>query len=193
MPANQENRPDNGGGDLIDLWRRVRQILRAEVGEQVFKTWIDKIRPVSMDGDRVVLACAGGYTREYVCERFGERIANLLAQISKLERQVDFIFERPPELAAQSVPARWPGDATLPEPQLVLGSAPLDRTLTFANFVKGASNQTVFHAAQSIAEGGAYTPIRSSSSARPDWARPTPYSRCCGAFSSASRASGCST
>jgi chromosomal replication initiator protein len=153
MPANQENRPDNGGGNLIDLWRRVREILRAEYGEQVFKTWIAKIRPVSMDGERVVLACPGGYTRELVCERFGERIANLLAQLSKMERQVDFIFERPPALAAMAANTRWPGDASLPEPQLVPGSVPLDRALTFANFLRGSSNQTALHAAQGIAEG----------------------------------------
>jgi chromosomal replication initiator protein len=156
MPASQETRLDDGGGTFFELWQRAREILRAEYGEQVFKTWIDKIRPVSMDDERVVLACPGPYLRERVCERFGERIANLLALLSKLEREVDFIFERPPELTARAAAAGWPGDAGLPALQLAAGSVPLDRSLTFANFVTGPSNHTAFHVARDVADASAF-------------------------------------
>jgi chromosomal replication initiator protein len=135
--------------DLKELWRRGRAVLRHQLGEQLFKDGIDAIRPVAMDEARIVLACPSEKQRDHVVTRYGACIANVLAYLSKIERQVDFTFDTLARLAVDNPD----GDATGPEPQLVQGSGRLDRKLTFANFVRRTANMTAFNVAQAVADG----------------------------------------
>jgi len=137
--------------DLKELWRRGRAVLRHQLGEQLFKDGIDDVRPVSMDETRIVLACPSERQVDHVVTRYGSCIANVLAYLSKIERKVDFIVEKPARLAVDNPN----GDATGPEPLLVKGSGRLDRRLTFANFVRGTPSMAAFNAAQAMADGAA--------------------------------------
>lgn len=143
------------GSELNELWRRAREVLRNELGDTLFKRWIDPIRPVSADDTSVVLACPSQYHRDTVIERWGERIVELTVMLSKKQRDVTFIYGPEARLVAERPVAGWPGDAHLPEPQLVAESLQLDRALTFKNFVIGASNETAFHVAEGFANGTA--------------------------------------
>jgi chromosomal replication initiator protein len=138
--------------DLKELWRRGRAVLRHQLGEQLFKDGIDAIRPVSMDEARIVLACRSEKQCDHVVTRYGGCIANVLAYLSKIERKVDFTFDTNPARLAVDNPD---GDAVGPEPLLAAGSGRLDRRLTFANFVRRASNMAAFNVAQAVADGGA--------------------------------------
>jgi len=137
------------GDELNELWRRARTVLRHQLGEHMFKDGIDTIRPVSIDDALIVLACATAAARDRVFARYGACIANVLAYLSKTERKVDFVFEPEARLAIDNPDA----DATGPEPRLVDGSGRLDRKLTFANFVRRASNMTAYTVAQGVADG----------------------------------------
>lgn len=141
---------ENPSDDLNELWRRARAVLRHQLGERMFKDGIDTIRPVSMDDARIVLACATAEGRDRVFTRYGACVANVLAYLSKTERQVDFIFDPETRLAVDNAD----GDANVPDPLLVEGSGRLDRKMTFRTFVKGASNAAAHGAAQGVADAG---------------------------------------
>ncbi len=134
---------------LTALWRRASEVMRNEVGERPFKTWIWPIVPVSANEETIVLACTTDFEAERVASRFGEKIANVLARLSGMERAVDFVVLPKPQLlhAAEAT--------TEAAPALVEGSIPLDPKSTFAAFVIGPSNAAAFNAAQNVAAGTA--------------------------------------
>lgn len=135
------------------LWHRAGSILRQMLGDGLYRAWIAPIRAVSANATTVVLACTSQYHRDTVIERFGEKITDLLASLSKAERAVEFIFGPDVRPAALRPQEGWEGDATLPEPSLVKGSVRLDRSLTFKNFVIAPSNHTAFQVAEGLATG----------------------------------------
>jgi chromosomal replication initiation ATPase DnaA len=94
----------NPKSDFNDTWRRVQEILRAELGHRLFAVHIAPLRLISADAERVAFACPDERARDAVAERFGLRIANLLARYSGLERAVDFVFEPTPHLVVVSAP-----------------------------------------------------------------------------------------
>lgn len=90
--------------DFAAQWRRVRAVLRAELGERPYSIWIAPIATVSADETRVVLACANEDVRDEVAGRFGQRIADLLATHSGMSRPVDFVSSPAPHFAVVSAP-----------------------------------------------------------------------------------------
>lgn len=91
--------------DFDGLWRRAREILRAELGERPFLIHIAPLKPISADPQRFAIGCGDDRKRDNVAERYGIRIANLLAQLSGLERAVDFVSEPSRHEAIVSAPS----------------------------------------------------------------------------------------
>ena len=141
------------GNEAKDLWSRAQPVLREILGEAPFRTHIARIGALSATSELVTLACASRRHRDVVVERYGATITDVLAQLSKQVRRVAFVFGPDAKLAAQRPAGVWEGDATLPEPQMVAGSAAIDRKLTFRNFVNGKANQTARDQAEAFADG----------------------------------------
>ncbi len=90
--------------DFADIWRRVRAILAADLGERPYALWIAPLSLISADEARIVIACANEDARDAVAERYGQRIADLLARQSGLERAVDFVCPPTPHHAVVAAP-----------------------------------------------------------------------------------------
>jgi chromosomal replication initiation ATPase DnaA len=89
------SRPAFAEDAQANFWPRVLAVLHAELGEHRYRMWIAPISLKSADQDRVVLHCATQFHHANVQEKFGDRISALIAQISRLERRVDFVLDRP--------------------------------------------------------------------------------------------------
>ncbi|MBL9098280.1 MAG: hypothetical protein JNK07_15225 [Alphaproteobacteria bacterium] len=89
---------------FADVWRRVRSILAAELGERPYAIWIAPLALVTADDARIVIACANEDARDAVAERYGQKIADLLARQSGLERAVDFVCPPTPHHAVVAAP-----------------------------------------------------------------------------------------
>ncbi|MBP6015045.1 MAG: chromosomal replication initiator protein DnaA [Alphaproteobacteria bacterium] len=138
-----------------DFWPRVRAALRSELGDHRYHMWIEPVRLVAADADRIVLDGTTRFLKDHVSERFGERITQLSAHFSGINRPVEFVVEARPKL---EVPV-FVAEAPIAAPTLAPGSIPLDPRLTFANFVTGPSNIVAFTEAQRIAQAAAPTPV----------------------------------
>jgi chromosomal replication initiation ATPase DnaA len=90
--------------DFADVWRRVRAILAADLGERPYAIWIAPLSLISADETKIVIACANEDARDAVAERYGQKIADLLARQSGLERAVDFVCPPTPHLAIVAAP-----------------------------------------------------------------------------------------
>jgi len=145
-----------GEGRFEQIWNRVRDRLRADIGLQRFTYWIEPLRVVSASETRVIIACSSRFERDKVVESHGDKIAQLIAEMAPNLGGVDFIVEtRPKPVMLAAVPqAQRPAIEATPaaEPQLVQGSIPLNRACTFASFVTGRSNQVAFNEAKRAAE-----------------------------------------
>ena len=147
-----------GNENFEQIWNRVRELLKIELGGQRFQYWIDPLRILSADANRVVIACTSRFERDKVVESHGERIANMISELAPGLGAVDFVIETRPRVVAQNPTASARATtldslaATLSEPVLVQGSTPLNRGYTFDNFVTGKSNQVAFQEAKRTAD-----------------------------------------
>ena len=89
---------------IDNIWRRLREELRAEMDPVRFQYWISPLRVVSADPERVVVACRTAFSRDQIASKFGKRIADLLAVSLPRLSGVDFIVDPEAPAASQA----WP-------------------------------------------------------------------------------------
>ncbi len=147
-----------GNDNFEQIWGRVRELLKIELGAQRFQYWVDPLRILSADSGRVVIACTSRFERDKVVESHGERIANMISDLAPGFGAVDFVVETRPRVVVQNAAASARATtldslaAPLSEPVLVQGSTPLNRNYTFDNFVTGKSNHVAFQEAKRTAD-----------------------------------------
>ena len=154
--TSQQEAKNNGGEQFEQVWQRVRERLKIELGPQRFQYWIDPLRLTSAENGRVVISCNSRFERDKVVESHGERIANMIAEIAPDFGEVDFVVDVRPRVMPANSNARATTleSVSTPafEPVLVEGSSPLNPSYTFESFVTGRSNQIAFQEARRVAE-----------------------------------------
>jgi chromosomal replication initiator protein len=153
-----------------DLWQRIKQHLRVELGEDVFNSWFGRMEFEAVESSAVRLSVPTRFLRKWIQSHYADRV---LAQwqveqpsITRLELSVRSATVRLPTakvklVEPQALP-REARDATLmngePRPSVpylsvhdALGGSPLDPRLTFETFVVGRSNTLAHAAAKQIA------------------------------------------
>jgi len=135
--------------------------LRAEAGENAFRSWLKPLTFVAVRGGVVRLAAPTRFMRDWIIQNYADMIQDLWraedATISGVE-----IVVQPSSRAAAPAPAApraaGPAASAPPEPpgarqaaHLGMGSC-LDGRLTFDNFVVGKPNEFAYAAARRVAE-----------------------------------------
>ena len=148
--------------DAHDAWQRVRERLRAEVGEATFASWLAPLVMIDLDGDEVTLGVTTRFLRDWIASHYAHRIAALWALEQSGIRSARIVIHAAPPQAeggtahatGAAPPVRPDGagraarrhDAGLGE----LGS-PLNGHFTFRDFVVGEPNELAHAAAQQVA------------------------------------------
>lgn len=153
-----------------ELWQRIKQHLRVELGEDVFNSWFGRMDFEAVDGSAVRLSVPTRFLRKWIQSHYADRV---LAQwqveqpeISRLELSVRSATVRLPAAKAKlAEPQALPREAREiphmngePRPSVpylsvhdALGGSPLDPRLTFESFIVGRSNTLAHAAAKQIA------------------------------------------
>jgi chromosomal replication initiator protein len=157
------------GSELERQWHQVRALLRTEVGDTAFGTWLNPLDLGDLDGDRVVIAVPTQFMRDWVVTHYADRIRALWARINPNVRSI-VLNVRPAGAASrpQVVPA-------VAQPCAVETSAPvgggpdvlselgvrLDPRFTFETFVVGKPNEFAVAAAERVAmsESASFNPL----------------------------------
>jgi chromosomal replication initiator protein len=135
---------------LEQTWTAIQSRLRDELPENVYRTWIARLKPVKLDRSALYLQ-APDDIRDWVRRRFGSLLtAAADSVIPQLER-VELVREDAGQLQADSRSA----GATHPD------SSGLDLSLTFDGFVIGDRSRFAHAAALAVAElpAAAYNPL----------------------------------
>jgi len=143
-------------------WERVRNKLKAKLGEVTFKGWFSEIEFVAIEARQVFFTAPTKFTRDWILSHYAEEILTLwkaevpsllsinvaLRSVAK-ERQKVAVQEQ----AVETVPII--AEATVKAENtnlLAYKGAPLDPRFTFENFVVGKPNELAHAAARRVAD-----------------------------------------
>jgi chromosomal replication initiator protein len=153
-----------------EQWSRVKQRLRAELGEDVFTSWFGGVQFEEADKSTVYLSVPTRFLKSWITSHYDDRLLKLWQAENKGIARIDLLVrgavrakgplraEKAAETAAQAVvvpvPARpaTPAAKWTPEPEGSLGGSPVDPRYTFETFCEGAANRVAFAAARAVAE-----------------------------------------
>jgi len=160
----------NDGLHCLDAqWRKVSGLLRAEIGEAAYRSWL---KPIAIRGERnglITMAVPTRFMRDWVAAHYSDRLRTLWGCENPSIQGIDIVVqaERPALLAGgmqvvvaqpvngSEVPLGVLPDALPSEPLDALGQAlgaPLDPRFTFERFVVGKPNEFAYAAARRVAE-----------------------------------------
>jgi chromosomal replication initiator protein len=175
----QEQRELHMTGTDQQRWTRVRERLRAEVGEDVYSSWFARMELDGSEGDTVKLSVPTRFLKSWIQSHYAERVLACWQSedsgCSRIELTVRSSMTRAP--APRSKPEEAPPQRDLREIKTdgrdlriagggsfsavheALGGSPLDPRLTFDTFVVGRCNTLAHAAAKQVAQTRRGEPI----------------------------------
>ncbi len=156
--------------DINARWTRVRGVLRAEVGDSAYKSWLKPLGLVEYADGVVKLSVPTRFMRDWVANHYGERISALWSDGDSPVSNVDiFVLADKEDVRAAAV-AKPASETTVRategvrvSPERAEGdvSASLDPRFKFDNFVVGKPNELAYAAARRVADSptAAYNPL----------------------------------
>jgi chromosomal replication initiator protein len=170
LPPTHEPRPAMQNSSDRELWGRVKQRLRAEVGDDVFSSWFTRMDLDAIEDEVVRLSVPTRFLKSWIQAHYIERVlACWKAEQASLRRielavrtavirnntrvkpeRTGEIERAPPAVNGERAEPRAPSAPT-PAASDALGGSPLDPRLTFDAFVVGRSNTLAHAAAKQVA------------------------------------------
>ncbi len=156
-------------GSFLDTqWQRVSGLLRAEIGEAAYRSWL---RPMTVCGERdgqITMKVPTRFMRDWVVAHYADRMRALWGGENPAVHDIDVVVEAERVAITEGRWIRSGSDTprgSLPlsgkpcerslsreQPDFHDISAPLDARFTFENFVVGKPNEFAYAAARRIAD-----------------------------------------
>jgi chromosomal replication initiator protein len=138
---------------LSDLWQKVLDLLKNELTEISFNTWIRTIEPISLSANTINLGVPAEFNKGILESRYSELIKNAIKQLTLREYNIRFII--PGQDADKSIIAQ--SDSIISEQY----ASNLNPKYTFDTFIIGNSNRFAHAACLAVAESPAkaYNPL----------------------------------
>lgn len=143
---------------LPQIWEKTLELIKPELTEVSFNTWIKPIEPIFFRDNKLVLGISNVFTKDILVSRYITLIANAVEQATSTKYKVEFI-----------IPSEKSLNEVLDQPNLSNSSMPLESgsltnlnpKYTFDTFVIGNSNRFAHAASVAVAESPskAYNPL----------------------------------
>lgn len=153
-------------GNLQIVWKRVAQRLRAELGEDLFTSWFTRMEVVGRSAETVVLSVPTKFLRGWIQSHYRDRLLKLwtleIDDITEIDIRVRTVGAPMSLAVARPQPPAEDRVEALPDTVSDLSAergSPLDRAMTFENFVVGQSNGLAHAAATRVAEAEPGAPV----------------------------------
>ena len=153
-----------------DLWQAVSRLLRAQLGDATYRTWLAGVQALDLHNGVLRLSVPHQVARQRIETAYASAIGDALRQVTDTAIDVEFLVETVPRDALDDAAEPIPAVLEAPAAKATLAAevrveAVAGRTLnphyTFEEFVIGASNRFAHAAAMSVAEkpAAAYNPL----------------------------------
>ncbi|MBV9556318.1 MAG: chromosomal replication initiator protein DnaA, partial [Pseudolabrys sp.] len=154
---------------LLEKWARVKERLRAEVGEDIFSSWFARMELDGVEGDTVRLSVPTRFLRSWIMSHYAEKVLACWQAEDPNITKIDITVRSAATRLAVPAPAKQPdpvreireirvdghdlrgSSAPVSAAHEALGGSPLDPRLTFDGFVVGRSNTLAHAAAKQVA------------------------------------------
>ena len=134
--------------NLSELWTEVLEIIRPEIPEVSFNTWIDNIVPVSFEEGVLTLEVPLSINRDMVSKRFSENIKNAFLYLSYNIEEIKILIASERREMEQRLGILRNSPFAVDEESNYL----LNKDYTFESFVVGPSNEFAHAACYCVAE-----------------------------------------
>ena len=148
--------------ELTAQWTRVRDRLKADVGEVEYRTWLRQMNLAGLDGDEVTIHLPTRFLRDWVRSHYGDKLSALWraenSAVQRVELRVGAAGSQPTPLAV-SLSAE-PVEEACPVPRAEERvdtrvsdlAGVLDPKFSFDAFVVGKPNEFAYACARRVAE-----------------------------------------
>ena len=140
--------------NLDSIWNEVLDIIKVELTEVSFNTWLKTVDPIAINEDRLILAAPNEFTKGILEGRYFNLIKNAVAQATEKDYAIQFTI--PGDEISMNL-----GQSTIMENPKYNQRAQLNPKYTFDSFVIGNSNRFAHAASLAVAEAPAqaYNPL----------------------------------
>lgn len=142
---------------LNEIWEKTLNIIKGELTEVSFNTWIKSAIPVSYNAETIKLGVPNDFTKEILDTRYKDLLINAIKLITSKRYNIDFciLSEEAAEVEAKKKEVK---NTVTPTDEM---SATLNPKYKFDSFVIGNSNRFAHAASLAVAESPAkaYNPL----------------------------------
>ncbi|MFO1152412.1 MAG: chromosomal replication initiator protein DnaA [Rhodospirillales bacterium] len=156
-------------GHLDVQWKKISGLLRAEIGEAAYRSWLKPMAIRGQQNGTVTMAVPTRFMRDWVMAHYADRLCALWGDENPAVHGIDFIVNRdgvlpcktavmPPRMGSTPAPLSpaTTGSETIERREVDMTDqslcAPLDPRFTFDNFVVGKPNEFAYAAARRVAD-----------------------------------------
>ena len=138
---------------LMDLWQKTLRLVRNEITDVSFDTWIKAIEPISIKGEQLYLCVPNDFTKSILEGRYTSLLSNAVKQVSSRSYYINFVLTSE---ADKYMDKPEPAESEINE-----SFSMLNPKYTFSTFVIGNSNRFAHAASLAVAEAPAksYNPL----------------------------------
>lgn len=139
--------------DIFELMKK-----NLEVSDTARNLWIDPIKPISMNNNRICLYIADNYVKSLVEQNYSDKFKREFKNILGFDVEIDFISENdtsPNSLLSSTKPS----DNDTPDEEKEASESKIQKTdnnitykYTFDTFIEGESNRLAYAACKAITE-----------------------------------------
>lgn len=142
--------------NLDNIWKDVLKVIKVELTEVSYNTWLKTIIPISMDNRKIVLAAPNDFTKGILEGRYLNLIKNAIKEVTKEDFVIQFIIPGDEQATSHSQ-----NNIVVTETQENNQRSQLNPKYTFDTFVIGNSNRFAHAASLAVAEAPAqaYNPL----------------------------------
>lgn len=144
---------------LEQLWTKTLTIVKGELTEVSFNTWIKSIVPISIEADTIKLEVPNDFTRGILESRYKDLIINAIKLITSKQYKIEFlIFSEEASSESKKLSTNMKKNNIVVNDEM---SSTLNPKYTFNSFVIGNSNRFAHAASLAVAEApaNAYNPL----------------------------------
>jgi chromosomal replication initiator protein len=145
--------------DLKNLWNKTLDIIKSELSEVSFNTWIKSCEPLSISSDTLKISVPNSFTQDILDKRYKDLVANSIKAVCSKLYTIEFI------IMSDSYDKEENKNSVNQAPKAIVVNDEMSSTLnpkyTFNSFVIGNSNRFAHAASLAVAESPAkaYNPL----------------------------------
>lgn len=158
------------GVDIQSLWEKTLNIVKTELTEVGFNTWIKSLKPIKLTQDSLYLLAPTEFSKNILDARYKDLVGNAVKLVASKKYEIKFILENddifkeidlPKDVEKKVDPENTVEDENKNASSDELLTSTLNPKYTFDTFVIGNSNRFAHAASLAVAEAPAkaYNPL----------------------------------